>query len=114
MLPSAAIPGIDYRHRRNLGRAPGPTFFVVPNDNHIGISANDADGILDLLALNFRRKCSRMLGRKHTPAQPVHGSFKRKPRPRRWFIEQCRENATLIIERPTSRNDPFHLPRAIE
>src|SRR5664279_6623402 len=46
MLAACAVPRIDDRNRRDLGRAARPARLMMTNHDNVAVAANDADGIL--------------------------------------------------------------------
>ena len=50
----------------------------MADDDHVGVTADDADGVFHLLAFDLRGEARGVLGGEHSSAQPVHGGFKEK------------------------------------
>src|SRR5580693_9697440 len=57
VLPTISVARIDDRHRRYLGCAGRSAGLMMTNNNYVGVAADDANRIFDLLGLNLRRKC---------------------------------------------------------
>src|SRR4051812_9919545 len=114
MLATVAVSGIDDRHRRNLGGAPGAALLVMAYHDYVAVTAHDADGVFHLLAFHLRGKTSRMLSRKHTSAKPVHGPFKRKTSSCRRLVEHRRHDLVLVVKSAASPCNSLHAPGTIE
>src|SRR3954470_5589444 len=99
MLSAVAIPGIDYRHRRDFSRARGSSCLMMANDDDVAVAADDANRILDLLGFNFRRKRARMFSGEHAAPQSMHRRFEGEPGSRGGLVKDTRENTALVIQR---------------
>ena len=76
MLAAIPVAGVNQGDRRDLGRTLGPAYLVVADDDHVRITADDANGIFDLLAFHFGGEGAGMLGGENASAQPMHGRLK--------------------------------------
>src|SRR3954452_8760183 len=108
MLANHTVASIDHRHRRDFGSSTGPAFLVMPNHDHIGVTANDPNGVLNLLAFNFGGEHLGLLGGEHTAAQSVHRSFEAEAGASGRRIEESGHDAVLIVQRTTTRHHALH------
>src|ERR1039457_2182824 len=86
----------------------------MPDDDGIAILADDANGILNLLAFHLRRESLRVFGGEHASAQPQHRRLETKPCARGRLVEQAGEDFILIVEGAAARHDAFHQARTVE
>jgi hypothetical protein len=110
-----AIARVDDRHRRDPRRSLRRALFIVANRNRVRITAHDADGVGDGLALGRRRAVARILLRQNAAAQLLHRSLKAETRARARLIEDRRQNASA--QRITQRAKlviALHLVRGFE
>src|SRR5690348_14507722 len=114
MLPTHTVAGIDHWHRREFSSSARAAFLVMPNYDHIAVTANDANGVLNLLAFNFGGEHPRLLGGEHTAAQPVHRSFEAEAGASRRRVEESGHNAVLIIQRTTAGHHALHASRPVK
>src|SRR5664279_582222 len=86
----------------------------MPDDDRVTVGADNADGILNLLAFNLRRESLRMFSREHASTQPQHCSFETKTSARGRLIEEAGEYFVLIVEGAPARDNAFHQSRTVE
>src|SRR5512147_2392689 len=114
MLSAVAVTGVDHRNWGHLCRALRAAGFVMANNDHVRVAANNADRVFDLLAFHLRRKRTSVFGREYASAEPVHGSFEAEARTRGWLVKKRRHDAVLVVERAAAGDDLLHLARAVE
>ena len=89
-----SIAGVEDRHGGDRGRAVGRPLLIMANDDGVGVAANDAHGVFDRLALDRRRKFTRVLGRDDVAAELEHRRLEGEAGTRRWLVEDGRQRET--------------------
>ena len=84
----AAVAAIDHRDVRIFGRKPRRAIARMPDDDDIGVVADDADGVGETFALGGRTD-RRIGARDIGAAEPQHGAFERQPRAGGRLVEQA-------------------------
>ena len=83
-----SVAGVDDGHAAHRGRAPRGALLVVAQHDDVGVAADDADRVLDGLALGRRRELARVVGAHRAAAEPQHRSLERQSRACRRLVEQ--------------------------
>ena len=86
------VPGVDHGDAADRGRAPGRALFAVAEHDHVRVSADDPDRVLERLALGGRRELARVVGPHGLAAQPKHRRLEGQAGSRRGFVEEGRHH----------------------
>ena len=114
MLAAAAVAGVDDGDLRHPGRPAGAALLRVPQHDDVGVARDDADRVLELLALDLRRKHPRVLGGHHAPAEAVHRGLEREARAGGRFVEERGHHPVRVVAGAPARHHLLHLARAGE
>ena len=87
-----AIACVDDRDRAHGGGPPGGALLVVAKDDHVGVAADDADRVLQGLALRRGGELARIVRAHGLPAQAQHRRLERKPGARGGLVEKRRHH----------------------
>ncbi len=92
---AAPVTPVDHRHVRDQRRPFRGALLVVPDDDHVGVAGDDADRVLQRLALGGARELPRVVGAHHPSAEAKHGRLEREPGAGGGLVEEGRHDLPL-------------------
>ena len=76
---AGAVAGVDHRHRGDLRRAGRRALLGVAEHDTVGVTADDADRVLQGLPFDRRREVAGVLGPDHQAAHSQHRGLEAEP-----------------------------------